>query len=433
MKRTSGRVGRWRLLDAGAHQQLLDDYGRHLESVGLAPVSVTIHCGSVRHFLTWIVRAGIGVETVGAETVARFARHDCDCHSYPRPLGQYYINRVHRFLRHLAAAGVIAALPEPERPAVDRHVAAWLESLSRQKGLSPVTIASHGRMLAQILPLIGTDPSRYTARIIRDGLHEHARIAPSRHYPRMVASALRGYLRYLAVLGAATPDLDRAVPTARQWKLASLPRYLEPEAVERLIASCDPDTAMGRRDRAILLLLARLGLRRRDVAGLRLQDIDFAGATLRVCGKGRREVRLPLPQDAGDALIEWLAGSRPQDRSDAVFLRLLPPVVPVSPGVVSGVVRRALERAGITDAPSRGSNLLRHSAATAMLRGGATLDAIGTVLRHRSPGTTAHYAKVDVAMLGAVAQAWPAEDSRGGEVVRATPILVQPWPEAAAC
>jgi integrase/recombinase XerD len=432
MKMTSRRVGRWRLLDANAHQPLLDDYGRHLERVGLAPVSVTIHCGSVRHFLTWIVRTGIGVETVGAETVTQFAQHDCDCHSAPRPLGQSYINRVHRFLRHLAAAGVIAALPEPERPTVDRHVAAWLESLSCQKGLSPVTIANYGRMLAQILPLIGTDPSRYTAQITRDGLHEHARIAPSRHYPRMVASALRGYLRYLAVLGASPPDLDRAVPTARHWRLASLPRYLEPDAVERLIAGCDPATAAGRRDRAILLLLARLGLRARDVAELRLADIDWAGATLRFCGKGRREVRLPLPQDAGDALIAWLAGPQPPNRSDAVFLRLLPPFAPATSGLVSGVVNRALARAGIDNAPSRGTNLLRHSAATAMLRGGATLDAIGTVLRHRSPETTAHYAKVDVAMLGAVAQAWPAEDRRDGEV-RATPILVQPWPEAATC
>ena len=432
MKMTSRRVGKWRLLDAGEHQQLLDNYGRHLELVGLAPASVTIHCGSVRHFLTWIVRAGIGVETVSAETVAQFAGHDCDCHSAPRPLGQSYINRVDRFLGYLVAAGVIAALPDPDRPAVDRRVAAWLETLSRQKGLSPVTIANQGRMMAQILPLIGTDPSRYTARIIRDGLREHARITPSRHYPRMVASALRGYLRYLAVLGAAAPDLDRAVPTARHWRLASLPRYLQPDAVDRLIAGCDPATAAGRRDRAILLLLARLGLRARDVAELRLADIDWTSATLRFCGKGRREVRLPLPQDVGDALIAWLAGPQPPNRSDAVFLRLLPPFAPATSRLVSGVVDRALARAGIDNPPSRGTNLLRHSAATAMLRGGATLDTIGTVLRHRSPETTAHYAKVDVAMLGAVAQAWPAENSPDG-VARATPSLVQPWPEAATC
>jgi integrase/recombinase XerD len=425
-------IGQRRLLNAGPYQSLLDDYGRHLAGIGFASVSVQIHLGSVRHFLAWLMQSTIALDAVGPDIVGRFAGHDCHCHSAPRPLGRYYINRVDRFVRHLAAEGHVPARPETEAPAMDRNVAGWLESLARHRGLSPVTIDRHGRMLAQILPLIGCDPSRYTARIIRDGLHEHARTARSAHYPKMVASALRGYLRHLTHLGHAAPDLDRAVPTAKTWRLASLPRYLEPDRVERLVASCDPEIMIGRRDRAILLLLARLGLRARDVAELKLADIDWAGATLRVCGKGRREVLLPLPQDAGDALIAWLTGPRPQGVGDAVFLRLLPPFAPVTPRVVSGVVRRAVERAGITDAPSRGSHLLRHSAATAMLRGGATLDAIATVLRHRSSVTTAHYAKVDVAMLGAVAQAWPAEH-RPDRRLQATPLVVQVWPESVPC
>jgi integrase/recombinase XerD len=425
-------VGRRRLLDAGPYRSLLDDYGRNLAGIGFGPVTVGIYRGSARHFLAWLVQSAIALDAVGPDIVGRFAGHDCRCHSAPRPLGRYYINRVDRFVHYLAAEGHVPARPETEAPAMDSNVAGWLESLARHRGLSPVTIDRHGRMLAQILPLIGYDSSRYTARIIRDGLHEHAWTACSAHYPKMVASALRGYLRHLAHLGLAAADLDRAVPTAKTWRLASLPRYLEPEQVERLVASCDPATMIGRRDRAILLLLARLGLRARDVAELGLTDIDWAGATLRVCGKGRREVRLPLPQDAGDALIAWIAGPRPDGTARAVFVRLLPPFTPVTPGVVSSAVRRAVERAGITDAPTRGSNLLRHSAATAMLRGGATLDAIATVLRHRSSDTTAHYAKVDVAMLGAVAQAWPAEH-RPDRRLRATPLLVQAWPESVPC
>ena len=432
MTRISKRVGRWRLLDAGPHQQLIDDYVLHLKHVGLATHTVDIHCGSVRHFLAWIVREMIAIETVCVDTLAQFAKHNCNCHSVRRPFGQYYVNRVQHFLRYLAAAGVIAPMPMPAQPEVDCRVVSWLESLSSQRGLSPVTIANYGRMLAQILPLIGTDPSRYTARVIRDGLHEHARIAPSRHYPRMVFSVLRGYLRHLAVLGVAAPNLDKAVPTVRNWRLASLPRYVGSDVVESLIASCDLATANGRRDRAVLLLLARLGLRARDVAELRLGDIDWAGGTLRFCGKGRREVRLPLPQDVGNALIAWLTGPRPSNRSDVVFLRVLPPYKPATSGLISAVVARALSRVGIKDAPSRGTNLLRHSAATAMLRGGATLDAIGTVLRHRSPETTAHYAKVDVTMLDAVRQAWPVENCQDDEI-RANSVLVQPWPEAAAC
>ena len=422
-------VRRRRLLDAGPHQVLLDDYARYLAASGLSPVSVRIHRGSALHFLAWIVRSGIALDHAGPDIVARFAVHDCRCHSSPRQLGQYYINRVDGFVRYLGARGILPPWPATPTPTPDRNVADWLDAQARQRGLAAVTIARHGRMLAQILPLIGGDPSRYTARIIRDGLLEHARTARSVHYPKMVASALRLYLRHLAYRGLCVPDLDRAVPTAKNWRLASLPRHLEPDAVERLIASCDPESPGGRRDRAILLLLARLGLRARDVAELRLRDIDWSAATIAVCGKGRREVRLPLPQDAGDALIAWLTGARPSVSGDTVFARLLPPFDPVSSSVVGGVVRRAIDRAGIENPPSRGSHLLRHSAATAMLRGGATLDAIATVLRHRSTDTTAHYAKVDVAMLGDVAQAWPAD----GPTNAPPPPLGLAWPEGATC
>lgn len=425
-------IRRRRLLNAGQHQSLLDAYARHLAGTGLSPVSVHIHLGSTLHFLAWLIQSGIALDDVSPDIVARFAAHDCRCHSSPRVVGQYYINRVGRFVCHLVAQGVLPPWPVAEIPALDRNVEDWLDAQARQRGLAAVTITRHGRMLAQILPLIGTDPSRYTARIIRDGLLDHARSARSVHYPKMVASALRLYLRHLAHRGHAVPDLDRAVPTAKTWRLASLPRYLQPDAVERLMVSCDPQTPGGRRDRAILLLLARLGLRARDVAELRLSDIDWQAATLRVCGKGQREVRLPLPQDAGDALIAWLTGPRPAASCDTVFLALLPPFGPVSSGAVGGVVQRAIERAGIKDAPSRGSHLLRHSAATAMLRGGATLDAIATVLRHRSTDTTAHYAKVDVTMLDAVAQAWPPH-----EAMNAAPPLAPPlglaWPEGATC
>ena len=425
-------IRRRRLLNAGQHQSLLDAYARHLAGTGLSPVSVHIHLGSTLHFLAWLNQSGIALEEVGPDIVARFAAHDCRCHSSPRVVGRYYVNRADRFVRHLAELGVVPPQPLAEIPALDHNVADWLDAQARQRGLAAITITRHSRMLAQILPLIGTDPSRYTARIIRDGLLEHARSARSVHYPKMVASALRLYLRHLAHRGLSVPDLDRAVPTAKTWRLAGLPRYLQPDAVERLMVSCDPQTPGGRRDRAILLLLARLGLRARDVAELRLADIDWQAATLRVCGKGQREVRLPLPQDAGDALIAWLTGPRPATSFVTVFLTLLPPFGPVSSGVVGGVVRRAIERAGIENAPSRGSHLLRHSAATAMLRGGATLDAIATVLRHRSTDTTAHYAKVDVAMLGDVAQAWPA-NRPANAVPRLMPPLGLAWPEGASC
>jgi integrase/recombinase XerD len=188
-----------------------------------------------------------------------------------------------------------------------------------------------------------------------------------------------------------------------------MPRYIDVAQVEQLFETCDLATPTGLRDRAILLLLARLGLRAGDIVSLNLNDLDRRQATLSVRGKGRRETRLPLPQDAGDAVLAYLERARPRVGLDRVFFMLNAPIRPLTgSGVVTNIVRAAIRKAGI-DAPMKGAGLPRHSAATAMLRGGATLDMFGAVLRHRSPDTTAHYAKVDVTMLRQIAQPWPGD------------------------
>jgi integrase/recombinase XerD len=169
----------------------------------------------------------------------------------------------------------------------------------------------------------------------------------------------------------------------------------------------DKNGPLGLRDRAIILLLFRLGLRAGDIAGMRPGDIDWREATLLVRGKGRRDVRLPLPQDAGDAVLDYLEHARPQVSIDRVFLCVNAPFRSLGSTAVSNIVRAALRVAGIENPPSRGANLIRHTAATTMLRAGATLDEIGTILRHKSPDTTAHYAKVDIAALQQIAQPWP--------------------------
>jgi site-specific recombinase XerD len=185
--------------------------------------------------------------------------------------------------------------------------------------------------------------------------------------------------------------------------------YIDPAQVERLIATCDRTTSTGLRDRAILLLLARLGLRAGDILSLRLDDLDWHQATLSVRGKGRRETRLPLPQDVGDAVLAYLDRARPHAGCDRVFFMSNAPIRPLTrSSAVSNIVRSAIRKAGI-NTPTKGASLLRHSAATAMLRGGATLDMVGAVLRHRSPDMTAHYAKVDVTMLRQIAQPWPGD------------------------
>jgi site-specific recombinase XerD len=164
---------------------------------------------------------------------------------------------------------------------------------------------------------------------------------------------------------------------------------------------------MGLRDRAVLLLLSRLGLRCGDVVGLTAEDVDWKHGGLRVTGKGRRPDVLPLPQEVGDALLAYIERGRSENRDRTIFLRARAPHRPLSRIAVTDIVASALRRAGIVDAPTKGAHQLRHSAATNMLRAGVGLHEIGTVLRHRSMATTAIYAKVDVASLAAIAQPWP--------------------------
>jgi len=216
------------------------------------------------------------------------------------------------------------------------------------------------------------------------------------------------FLRFLIAEGHCAVGLDFAIPTVAHWRLASLPRGLPPKDVERLIASCNQASAVGRRDRAILLLLARLGLRAGDIVHLRLSDIDWKDASIQVCGKGRRHVRLPLTQEVGQAIVDYLKKGRPRIDSDTLFIRCRPPFFTLSSSVaISDVVDRALRRAGVTR-PSRGAaHLLRHSLATSLLRHSTSLKDISTILRHSSIETTQIYAKVDIPSLGQIAQPWP--------------------------
>jgi integrase/recombinase XerD len=317
------------------------------------------------------------------------------------------MTRVRRFVAFLAHEGVITPPPSAPTPPVNDRVVVFQTWLREHRGLSERTIDRNGRMMMRLLPALGDDPASYDASLVRRVILEEVRRS-SVPYVKTMTTALRGYLNFLAAHGECRPWLGRAIPAVPQWRLSALPRYLPADEVDRLIASCDLDKPHGVRDRAILLLLARLGLRAGDILDMRLDDIAWTDGTLRVQGKSRREVRLPLPQDAGDALLMYLENVRPRVACEHVFLRSSAPYRAfTTSSSVSCVVDLALRRAGIKNAPTRGANLLRHSAATSMLRAGATLDAVGTVLRHRSANTTAHYAKVDVAMLRQVVQPWP--------------------------
>src|SRR5690242_3596653 len=398
-----------RLMSAGPLQPLVDAFVAELQAHRHTSLTVSGYEYSARHFAGWLCRNNI--ELVNDDVVKRFARHRCRCPGSRRQdhISARYVRRVRRFIQFLADRRVLAAVTYPCLTSVEARIAAYQAWLRHHRGISERTIDRHGRMIMRLLPALGADPELYNAELIRRVIIDEARRS-SRPHVKTMTTALRGYLRFLAATGVCRLSLDHAVPIIPQWRLSALPRFLPGGAVEQVIASCDLTKPHGVRDRAILLLLARLGLRAGDVLMMRLSDIAWDEGMIRVRGKGRREIRLPLPQDAGDALLDYLSRGRPSADADRIFLRSRAPYRPFrDSSVISSIVRLALKRADILDAPSRGANLLRHSAATSMLRAGATLDAVGTVLRHRSIDMTAHYAKVDVTMLQLIAQPWPGE------------------------
>jgi integrase len=222
-----------------------------------------------------------------------------------------------------------------------------------------------------------------------------------------MVTALRAFLRYLWHDGATATDLTPCVPSVATWRFATLPKALRPGQVQQVLDACDRRTAQGRRDYAILLLLARLGLRAGEVVALQLEDIDWAAGCLTLRGKGGRRSPFPLPADVGAALVAYLRQGRPRCASRQVFIRQRAPWIGFANWLaISALVARALARAGIA-APHTGAHVFRHSLATAMLRAGASLAEIGELLRHRSPQTTMIYAKVDLDALRGLACPWP--------------------------
>jgi integrase len=216
---------------------------------------------------------------------------------------------------------------------------------------------------------------------------------------------LLAYLR-----GLIAGPLAEAVPSTASWRLSGLPRALEPEQLDAVLSSCDRASPGGRRDYAVLVMLARLGLRAGEVAALKLEDVDWRAGELVVIGKGRRAERLPLPADVGEAIVAYLQDGRPataQDRS--LFVRVRAPHHGLTSGGITQIVFASAGRAGLGPIHA---HRLRHTAATAMLRAGATLEEIGQVLRHRQALTTAIYAKVDRNALRVLARPWPETEGR---------------------
>ena len=279
--------------------------------------------------------------------------------------------------------------------------------MAQHRGLRESTLSTYQVVLIDLLEALGDAPLAYTAEALRAFIMRRSQpygVARA----KSIVVAIRTFLRFLEATGRCSSGMADAIPGFASWSLSTVPRFLEPEDVERVVDACNGDAWV--RDRAVILLLARLGLRASEVAQITFADIDWTNGRIAVCGKSRRQEWLPLPQEVGDAILLYLQRDRPPLPVPEVFCMRLAPRRPVTRAAVTHIVRSALKRAGIV-APVNGAHLLRHSAATAMLRQGASLAGVGAVLRHRSPATTAHYAKVDFTLLSEIAQPWPGVSS----------------------
>lgn len=386
---------------------LLTDYEATVIRLRYHPNGIRLALLSITHFGVWLEREGRVLAASSGETVKTFEQHltTCECPATSRNRDRQVGCCVRRFLQYLRQRGLLPGEVGPQRPPL---VQAFLRWIRAERGVSESTLASYGGYAADLVHTLGDDPQAYTASRLRHFVEQRCQLY-RRNSSRMVLAAVRMFLRYLAIEGRCRPGLEHALIPLAQWSHQPLPRGLSAADIQRILGAC-PTTARGRRDRAVLLLLLRLGLRAGDVARLRLSDLSFETGAITVSGKGRRAVRLPLPQDVGDALLDYLRAGRPPVQSAFVFLRSLAPFVPFStrPGgnAVGAIARAALRRAGV-QAPTRGAHVFRHTAACHMLRQGAGLEQIADVLRHQSVETTGIYAKVDLILLRQVAQPWP--------------------------
>jgi integrase/recombinase XerD len=401
------RLARMRATCVGPY---IDSFSTTLAEAGYSPFTIRVYLRAADHVGRWADGRRIELASWDDDILVRFGRHlsRCTCIKSNKGIFRDAVVGVRQLLTHLRARGVIAvAAPVPTTSHYAPLSGQFADWMVRHRGIARRTTARYQRMLQPFIEQLGDEPSRYTVTAIRNYVIEQLG-AVGRGEAREVVTALRAFLRFLVAEGRVHSGIQHGVPTVPQWRLSSLPRYLEAPEVDRVLKSCDLTTSRGLRDYAILVLLARLGLRAGDVLRMTFDDVDWRGGTLRVRGKGRREVRLPLPQDVGDAILAYVERGRPSSSIDRVFLTTNAPRRPfASSAGISDLVRAALARAEIRNPPSHGAHLLRHSAATAMLRAGGSLDTIATVLRHRSPETTMYYAKVDIAMLQQVAQPWP--------------------------
>ena len=385
----------------------VDAYEALLREQGYSRGSTYVHLHIVADLSRWLRRRRLDVGDLDECTVERYLQ------SRQRFVDTYRGASFvpYKFLgmlrdRRIVTHKTVPIVVDPREIVVD----AFRQYLSQERGLSVSIQCSYTRFAHQFLrerfgrgslelsALSATDVTGFIRR------HAHERSARSAQH---IVGSLRAFLRYLRYRGEITTDLAACVPTVANWSLSTLPKFLQPGQVQQVLDHCDRHSAVGLRNYAILVLLARLGLRACEVVAMTLDDIDWEGAHLMVRGKGGQRVQMPLSAEVGHAIAAYLRKGRPRCTSRRLFIREHAPRVGFANScAVSTLVQRALADAGV-DSPHTGAYVFRHSLATEMLRQGASLGEIGQLLRHAHPDTTQIYAKVDVCALRPLALRWP--------------------------
>lgn len=386
----------------------VQEFVEQMEAKGYAAASMKTSTRLVKDFAVWLDQHSIASQSLSAKHVVDYLDHRWL--KLRRRRGDAFT--LEAFARHVAPdeyegrreQAIVISPALRVRHEFERY-------LLHERGLAAASIRLYGDSIGRFLQsAFGAAEVRLDQLTAPDVIGFVQTEAARLHHPKraqVMTTALRSFLQYGRYRGEIAVDLHSCVPTVANWSLAGIPRTISPAQVHSLLGHCDRQSATGRRDYAMLLLISRLGLRASEVVDLTLDDLDWTEGAIRIRGPAQRVDRLPMPADVGAALVDYLRHARPNCDSRNVFIRSRAPQrALLGPGAVSCIVLRALRRAGI-DAPTKGAHLLRHSLATQMLGGGASLGEIAEILRHRSPQTTTIYAKVDLVSLQTLALAWP--------------------------
>jgi integrase/recombinase XerD len=378
------------------------EYGRELRKRGYTSRSAVNELRQVARLSRWLGASGLTAAELNGGRVEEFLAFQ---HSTGRFRSQWSRPGLLCLLDVLRGLGVVAAEDRPPEASPREVVLGRFERhLLAERGLAAGTIRGYlahaGRFLDGLGPVDLADATarEVTVAVLREST------AVSVSATQNFVAGLRSFLRFCLVEGLVATDLSQAALPVTGRRRSSLPKGIISADAEALLACCDRRTAIGRRDYAVLVTLLRLGLRRGEVAALRLDDIDWWAGELVVHGKGARVDRLPLPAEVGAAIAAYVQRGRPDSDCREVFLRARAPWGPIAPGTVSSTVRRACRRAGIAEV---GAHRLRHTVACEMVVAGVPLTQIAQVLRHHSLQSTAIYARVDVEQLRQLAAPWP--------------------------